>query len=750
LADPNYADVSLLLHCNGTDASTTFTDSGPVGHTVTANGNAQLDTAQQKWGTAAALFDSTTDYLTVPNHTSLELATGDFTIEFWVRLADTSAGTLMSRGSVGAQWSVYYDGDVVNFLFNTNEEGPLAISGTNSLSSGVWYHVAVVRNGDDITIYDDGDAGQTAPLSGTDDIVSSTATLAIGAHSDGSDSINAWLDDIRITKGVARYTAAFTPPTAEFSDSASDDVTGYIAAAAILGGVDGAKLFGEATQIEEQYFANVKLLLHCDGSDASTTFTDNSSLAHTVTANGNAQIDTAQSKWGGASGLFDGTGDYLTVPDHADLILTSGDWTVECWLRLNSLAANAIIMQRAVGTGIYPWQFWFDSSTAKFGFRGFNTSANTEFDLLSSVVTTGVWYHLAGVRDGNTMRFFLDGVSQGTDTVSIALATTSSTSLSIGAANTGSTSFNGWIDDVRITKGTARYTANFTPPTAAFPNGNNVYGYVSTAHMMGAPALLGGTDTTGSISTAAIIGAPVLFGFQLVGSISAPAILGGTAGAAVFGSLVYGFVSSPAILVGSSVEVTALHDFSASVVDRPTQYVMDLLTDEEADTRVRVPISSWQGTQQTDNDSYLGCVVPACSPWLETLDIATHFIISRRVTLDDGSVLESEMARSPLETLQTDEGPTNYTASLSGYSDPYTSDADPDAARDRTLQGIRSISVYESGVRIRCAIDWFLRPAQRAFYGETSFIVSYINYYVTANTASVDEYMDVGERIAEA
>jgi hypothetical protein len=175
---------------------------------------------------------------------------------------------------------------------------------------------------------------------------------------------------------------------------------------------------------------------------------------------------------------------------------------------------------------------------------------------------------------------------------------------------------------------------------------------------------------------------------------------------------------------------------------------MDLLTDEDADTRVRVPISSWQGTLQTEAANYLSCVVPACTQWLDTIDETTYFIISRRVQLDDGSVLESEMARAPLETVQVDQGPTNHTASLSGYSDAYEVVEDPDEARDRALRGIRSISIYTSGVRLRCAIDWLLRPAQRALYNETSLVVSYINYYVTSYTAGVDEYMDVGERTA--
>ena len=239
-----------------------------------------------------------------------------------------------------------------------------------------------------------------------------------------------------------------------------------------------------------------------------------------------------------------------------------------------------------------------------------------------------------------------------------------------------------------------------------------------------------------------------VFGGLAIGSITTDTILGGSAGARVFGSLVLAQISNRAILGGTpGAKVQAFHDFSTTVVGRPTTYVMDLVIDEVNNTRVRVPISSWQGTQQTDSASYLGCVVPACEPWLDVLDVATEFIISRSVELDDGSVLEAEMARAPLETLQTDEGPTNFTASLSGYTDPYATDDDPNPSQDRTLENIRSVSAYSTGVRIRCGIDWFLRPAQRAFYAETSFIVSYINYYVAANTASVDEYMDVGERI---
>jgi hypothetical protein len=80
------------------------------------------------------------------------------------------------------------------------------------------------------------------------------------------------------------------------------------------------------------------VLLHMNGSDASTTFTDNAfgGLGHTWTANGNAQIDTAQSKFGGASGLFDGNGDYISTPDSDDFFFSAGDFTFDTWVRLST------------------------------------------------------------------------------------------------------------------------------------------------------------------------------------------------------------------------------------------------------------------------------------------------------------------------------------------------------------------------------------------------------------------------------
>lgn len=176
------------------------------------------------------------------------------------------------------------------------------------------------------------------------------------------------------------------------------------------------------------------------------------------------------------------------------------------------------------------------------------------------------------------------------------------------------------------------------------------------------------------------------------------------------------------------------------------RYVMDLIVDGEL---VRVPISSWQATLQTDSSSYVQCVVPACAPWIDTINAASEFVISRVSVLYSaygGSTVEGPLARGPVQTVQVSRGATNHSAVISGYTDALPSTDDPSSIYDRELQDVRSISTYGETISVRCGIDWLLRPGQRAVYGSVNFVVTYINYYVTGNVSSIDAYMDVGHR----
>src|SRR3990167_7227024 len=134
--------------------------------------------------------------------------------------------------------------------------------------------------------------------------------------------------------------------------------------------------------------ANVTLLLHCDGTDASTTFTDNSISSHVTTANGNAQIDTAQSKFGGASGLFDGTGDYLSVPNSDDWDFGTGDFTVDMWLRFNDITQSFTIANKE--NGVNGWAITFNAVSGVLALYDFDQSAVT---VTATAPNANQWYH---------------------------------------------------------------------------------------------------------------------------------------------------------------------------------------------------------------------------------------------------------------------------------------------------------------------------------------------------------------------
>lgn len=232
----------------------------------------------------------------------------------------------------------------------------------------------------------------------------------------------------------------------------------------------------------DPYWNQVVLALHMDGTNGSTTFTDSSPSAKTVTANGNAQISTAQSKFGGASAYFDGTGDYLSVADSADLELGGSDFTIECWIyptaHPQSWAGSyysTIVGKDVSGPRGYALSVAGNGAFANISFAGWSNNSTYQEVVggLTGQITLNAWSHVCACRNGGTLRLFVDGAI----ITAAAFTTTiqdSSSPVRIGAAEFDATYkgyFTGYIDDLRITKGVARYTANFTPPTAAFQGG---------------------------------------------------------------------------------------------------------------------------------------------------------------------------------------------------------------------------------------------------------------------------------------
>jgi hypothetical protein len=219
-------------------------------------------------------------------------------------------------------------------------------------------------------------------------------------------------------------------------------------------------------------FANVSLLLHGDGANGSTTIIDSSPSPKTVTAFGDAQISTAQSKFGGASMYFDGNGDYLATGPDSSLSLDSGDFTVEAFIYATNLSSqlSVIASSRAVSSvsSLY-WAF----SVLPTGQLEFQSRYTSQYYARSatSAITANTWYHVAAVRQNNIITVYVNGVA-GPTTVNDGGINLSESYVGVGIFNYPSFVFYfpGYIDDLRVTKGVARYTANFTPPTAPFPD----------------------------------------------------------------------------------------------------------------------------------------------------------------------------------------------------------------------------------------------------------------------------------------
>lgn len=221
--------------------------------------------------------------------------------------------------------------------------------------------------------------------------------------------------------------------------------------------------------VGDPYFSSVVLLMHMNGSDGSTTFTD--VKGHTFTRTGTSTISTTQSKFGGASYLS-AASSYLTASPSADWNLNGVDFTVEFWARPSS-SQN---LSNLIGTA-NPWFGTGDiGSPAGWGLNvgtsslKFNGSGNNQFTQ-SITWANATWQHIAWTRSGSTYYYFQDGVLLGSTSTGT-LASDSVNSLFVGGNvdHASNSAYIGNIDEIRVTKGVCRYTGTFTPPSEPFPD----------------------------------------------------------------------------------------------------------------------------------------------------------------------------------------------------------------------------------------------------------------------------------------
>ena len=419
-----------LLTCQ----STTFIDNSTNNFTITAFGNSQ-PTQQNPFGFTSvptggyspstiggsAYFDGTGDYLTLPYSAStVQWFNTDYTIEMWANVTTprvSTATALPLQVAYGTPTS-----DATYWAFGTNVAGNIyfyyynGAGITNAVSSmtvtkDTWNHLAMVYNNSTGLIkgYINGAEAFSIAKSGTPQTPAGS-TLNIGSTQ--GVGYHGYISNLRIVQGTTVYTKAFIPSTEPLTA-----------------------------------ITNTSLLLNFTNAG----IIDNTMINNLQTV-GDTKISTTQSKFGGSSMFFDGTGDYLTMISNPQLNLDSSNFTIEMWAYPTGNTSGTTLFyktgcfQLKIDTNRWVWQVFPSNVFVQGG-----------------ALTANIWQHIALVRNAATTTLYINGtaVASGASVNAINNANT----LEIGFGEGGA--FVGYIDDFRITKGYARYTANFTPPTTA-------------------------------------------------------------------------------------------------------------------------------------------------------------------------------------------------------------------------------------------------------------------------------------------
>jgi hypothetical protein len=436
--------VSLLLPGNGTNGqqNNTFLDASTNNFTVTRNGNTTQGTfspfSQTGWSN---YFDGSGDNLSVADNAAFEFGSGSFTVEMWFYLGASGVNALITKNRSGTSPEGGLDIDVSTTTIRTYIDGnagtTLVPNITTTISLNTWYHLAVVRSvsgGTNNYVFLNGVLVGSSTTSTA--FADTSQPLRIGTDNLSGSNYNqltGYISNLRIVKGTAVYTSAFTPPTAP------------------LTAISGTSL------------------LTCQ----SNRFIDNSSNAFAITVNGNTSVQAFSpfkptaaysAATVGGSGYFDNNGDYLTAATNAAFNVSNGNFTWEAWLYPNSFA-DTFEPIYVTGTGAETGGLWIGKNSSNFVVRASSVADQLTYNVMPTV---NAWTHVVAVRSGTTLSLYYNGARVATTTNSY---TFTQGAISIGSdLPAGGTSyFNGYISNLRLVKGSAVYdptSTTLTVPTA--------------------------------------------------------------------------------------------------------------------------------------------------------------------------------------------------------------------------------------------------------------------------------------------
>ncbi len=458
--DPYFSNVVLLLNGDGSNGGTTFTDSSAYNRTMTLIAGPVTSTTQKKFG-SAAIYVASSGSLVTPLSADM-VFTGDFTIEMWVYFTNTASSQYFFSNFQGP--SVYINVWTGQFYSTIIFGAGVTVS---NVSANTWHHITISRASGHIVWAVDG----RVVFKNNDSTVNGTGgvdkwyfgTIPVSGFAAVS---GIYIDAVRFTKGTGRYSGDFALPTMPWAGISSSSISPGV---------------------------GVVLLTHFDGTNGQTTTTDSSVSAHVMTMTG-CTLSTTQKAFGTAAVQLPYNG-YVTTPYTSDFALMGAalSCTIEFWLYIPSAPSSAATILSCGNTSYSSWYMNISSLRVPTFYAG---TGGTAVAVTSGAIPTATWTHIAFVLNAGACTLYVAGTG-GTPVTMSGYTGYTDTRLMLGTPYSAQMPTY-YMDEVRITKGTAVYTSNFSPPVYPYsnPSAGNPTGTTLLIHMDGVAGSTTFTDSS--------------------------------------------------------------------------------------------------------------------------------------------------------------------------------------------------------------------------------------------------------------